>query len=226
MKLTPWLTTVLLALAIAGPARADQAPDPVDRFDVVWNELGHSSADSMPVGNGDIGLNVWTEQNGDCCFFIGKTDAWSEDNKGPWGLMKLGRIRISLNPNPFVAGAPVSQTLHLSEGFIEVRGGAANQQTALRISVDANRPVIIVQCDSAAPLDMKVSHESWRTSRRGIYSADVTVPDSQNRIIWYHHNTKAADPRLNDWTFGAAIASEGFIRDGPTVLHSANPGFH
>jgi hypothetical protein len=195
--------------------------DPVNRYDVVWNELGHSSADSMPIGNGDIGLNVWTEQNGDLCFYIGKTDAWSEDNKGPWGLMKLGKIRVSLNPNPFTNG-PIMQALRLHDGFIEVRGG----QAAVRVCVDANRPVIIVQCDSPTPVEMTVAYETWRTKARGNYSADVTVPDTKNRVIWYHHNTKASDPRLKDWTFGAAIAGDGFVSANATTLHSATPAAH
>ena len=31
-------------------------------YDVVWNSPGlNHSADSMPVGGGDIGLNTWSE---------------------------------------------------------------------------------------------------------------------------------------------------------------------
>ena len=32
----------------------------VSSYNVVWSAPGGSSADSMPLGNGDIGLNVWT----------------------------------------------------------------------------------------------------------------------------------------------------------------------
>ena len=35
------------------------------------------SSGSMPLGNGDIGLNVWVEGDGDLIFHISKTDAWS-----------------------------------------------------------------------------------------------------------------------------------------------------
>jgi Domain of unknown function (DUF5703) len=51
-------------------------------YDVAWNEPGKGSADSMPLGNGEIGLNVWTEPSGDLLFFIGKTDAWCEAEEG------------------------------------------------------------------------------------------------------------------------------------------------
>src|ERR1700677_2778837 len=70
-------------------------------YDVVWNEPGKGAADSMPLGNGEIGLNVWTEPNGDLLFYIGKTDAWSEHPKADTGLMKVGMVRISLSPNPY-----------------------------------------------------------------------------------------------------------------------------
>ena len=78
----------------------------VSSYDVVWNEPGKGSADSMPLGNGDIGLNVWTEPNGDLLFYIGKTDAWSEHPRAETGLMKVGLVRVSLSPNPYVTGKP------------------------------------------------------------------------------------------------------------------------
>src|SRR5258708_37183189 len=58
-----------------------------DTYNVDWNVQGPTSSQSMPVGNGDIGLNVWTEPNGDLCFYIGKTDAWgaaSDTEKNNW----------------------------------------------------------------------------------------------------------------------------------------------
>jgi hypothetical protein len=42
-------------------------------YDVAWNEPGKGSADSMPLGNGEIGLNVWTEPSGNLLFYIGVT---------------------------------------------------------------------------------------------------------------------------------------------------------
>lgn len=49
----------LLFLLLAGSAVALMLPP---SYDVVWTEAGvNQSADSMPVGGGDIGLNVWYE---------------------------------------------------------------------------------------------------------------------------------------------------------------------
>ena len=70
----------------------------IDTYAVAWHEPGRSADDSMPLGNGDIGLNVWTDSNGDLLFYIGKTDAWDdygwtpwekrEDKLQPWGFHK------------------------------------------------------------------------------------------------------------------------------------------
>ena len=48
----------------------------------------------MPLGNGDLGLNVWVEKSGDLLLYLSKTDAWSDDVGGSKGLLKLGRIRV------------------------------------------------------------------------------------------------------------------------------------
>ena len=87
--------------------------------DVTWTALGKNENDSMPVGNGDIGLNAWTEANGDIVLLAGKDDAWSENGE----LLKLGRVRIKLSPNPFT-GSSFSQTLKLETGelVLEERG--------------------------------------------------------------------------------------------------------
>jgi len=50
----------------------------LDSFNVVWTEPGPGSAESMPLGNGDVGLNLWVEPGGDLVFYISKTDAWGD----------------------------------------------------------------------------------------------------------------------------------------------------
>jgi hypothetical protein len=72
------------------PARASN----VSANDVTSSTLGQDENDSMPIGNGDLAANAWTEQNGDLVLLIAKSDSWSEMGK----LLKLGRVRISLKP--------------------------------------------------------------------------------------------------------------------------------
>src|SRR2546425_2804687 len=103
----------------------------------------------MPIGNGDIGLNVWVEEDGDLLCYIAKTDAFDENDH----LLKLGRMRIRLNPNPFRGGAPFRQTLTLSSGEVEIRAGHSGWETVLRVWVDANQPVIRVEAEGQQEFD-------------------------------------------------------------------------
>jgi len=48
----------------------------MDNHNVIWNTSGSDSSASMPIGNGDIGLNIWVEEDSELLFYIGKTDAW------------------------------------------------------------------------------------------------------------------------------------------------------
>ena len=91
----------------------------VPQFDITWNELGTDENCSMPLGNGDIAVNAWTEQNGDLVMLIAKTDAWSENAL----LLKLGRVRLSLSPNPFVGAGDFKQTLTIGNATMTLKAG-------------------------------------------------------------------------------------------------------
>ena len=68
----------LACLLLTNGDRPCQGADSIDAQNVVWTTPSKDSSGSMPIGNGDIGLNVWAEENGDILFYIGKTDAWDE----------------------------------------------------------------------------------------------------------------------------------------------------
>ncbi len=115
------------------PVFADDPADP-SRYNVIWNAPGATSSDSIPLGNGDIGLNVWTEPGGDIVFYIANTDAVDALGR----LLKVGRVRLSVPHCPMAAqGAdgseiPFVQTLDLPNGRIVVEwGGDANRAEAV-----------------------------------------------------------------------------------------------
>jgi hypothetical protein len=116
----------------------------------------------MPIGNGDIGANVWVEQGGDLLFYISKTDAWSENAR----LLKLGRIRIRLTPNPFASGSLFQQELDLKTGTIQIssQGKMGNKEVDfnLQLWVDANNPVIRITGKASNPIKVEVMLEHWR----------------------------------------------------------------
>lgn len=200
----------------------------VDNYNIVWDTPGPGSAASMPLGNGDIGLNAWVEPGGDLLFYISKTDAWggekdsTVDNWMQTGgvLMKLGLIRVSLSPNPFAAGTPFRQTLHLRDGEVRITEGEGSAAITYRLWVDANHPVIRVEAAGHQPFRTTVTLDDWRLGK-----GDTIFPGQPGRISWFHRNPspgdpRLADPHLADITFGAALEGPGLTRHDDSTLVS------
>ncbi len=122
---------MLLRLSASSQEQADPS-----RYNVVWDTPSTDSFGSMPLGNGDVGLNVWVEPNGDLLFYISKVDAFDAGHLLP----KLGRIRFRTDPP-----LPVDtfrQTL-LCEGTAAARVyDAKGRQVAV---VDARGAIPVVQ---------------------------------------------------------------------------------
>jgi hypothetical protein len=155
----------------------------------------------MPIGNGDIGANVWAEADGDLFVLLAKCDAWDETGS----LLKLGRIRVTINPNPFAKGEWFQQTLRLGIGGLEIVAGT---WTRISMWVDANRPIVHVVVNATKPIDVEVSLENWRQApttvktQTGDIFKNLTGPDpaptvvrpdqivdgQKDRIVWFHHN--------------------------------------
>ncbi|HVW12083.1 MAG TPA: DUF5703 domain-containing protein [Bryobacteraceae bacterium] len=205
------LLAAVAAAALSIPLSA--APKPGE-YDVVWDSPGQSYKDSMPVGNGDIALNVWTEPGGDIVFLIGKTDAWTENGE----LVKLGRVRVHIAANPFTAGPAFRQILRPQEGVVEIRGAASARAL---IWVDANAPVIHVEASGLKPSDVQARAELWRLAprrtedvrgndevQRGIrelsgnpdhavvIDPDTILPAANSRVEWLHFNRRSMYPSL------------------------------
>jgi hypothetical protein len=181
----------------------------VAAYDVVWNSLVTDENSSMPLGNGDVALNVWTEQNGDIVLLVAKSDAWSENGQ----LLKLGRVRISLKPNPFTNSPSFTQTLRLETGDVELRTG----NNFIRIWVDANHPVLHLQVQTETPLELKATSEVWRTKEYHLgqhaiaqtqlgffewgkgpdsltFEPDTILPSRGNSVSWCHFNSRTIYP--------------------------------
>jgi alpha-L-fucosidase 2 len=208
--LTLWACSAQSTLATATSALPPGNPD---RYDVIWDTPSKSAIDSMPIGNGDIGLNVWVEQSGDLLFYIAKTDACSENSE----FLKLGRVRVHLMPNVF-SGPQFRQTLRLGSGDIVITAGQGDAAQTLEVWVDANRPEIHVNASSGKPFVLQASLELWRTKPRTIDSAgsgmgqenfglyesrggppividpDTVLPAEANRLIWFHRNERSIYP--------------------------------
>ena len=167
----------------------------------------------MPIGNGETGLNLWVEEDGDLLFYISRTDAWSECDR----LLKLGRVRIALSPNPFAKGQPFHQELLLRKGLIRITAGDAQHSVELSVFVNATGSDIHVNGVAASPVGVTASLESWRAERNALSDsgelesswtmAAVPAPIHEQAwespdvvsahgggIVWYHRNEHSVVP--------------------------------
>jgi len=223
--------------------------EPADPYMVIWNTPSKDSSGSMPLGNGDIGINCWMEEKGDIYFYLSKTDAWS----GIARLLKLGRVHVSFSPNPFTANAVFTQKLDVRAGTIEIRAG----DVKIHVWVDAHYSAVRMECQSPAPVEVRVELECWRRESRALIpeeldsaygltespepvveEPDVFVTEPPDRVVWYHRNEtsiwpmtmrlqgmaswidQGKDPLLHR-TFGGLMQGEGFKREGNGALKSA-----
>ncbi len=197
-------------------------------YNVVWNSPSLNSKGSMPLGNGDIGINVWAEQDGDLMMYIAKTDAWSEEVFTNEGLLKLGRLRVHFSNNPFKSGKPFLQTLLLSKGMIEIKAG----DEIITVWVDANKPVLYIESNSKIANTITVNFESLRSSEalaakdtvlKSKLHNDKIFDNQPNQIAWLYENNNQKIAALKNLKFGAIVTGDGFINQSSTALISSKP---
>ncbi|MCX6872185.1 MAG: DUF5703 domain-containing protein, partial [Verrucomicrobia bacterium] len=249
----------LLASPVLGrgviAATAGQEQELASRLDacnVVWDSPGTNSSGSVPIGNGDVGANVWVEPSGDLVFYLSKTDAWDENGR----LCKIGRVRVKFTPSLVVTNG-FRQELRLAQGRIDITTGNG---VRMGLWVDAHSPVVRLEAESETPVDCRAEVELWRLRDRpfgpgddshsgGGLSAqackpvvlpDVVVTSAVPRVACYHRNTRSvyelslqvqhlaalkgrfADPLWN-LTFGASLSGKGFVSDGKQAIEPAAP---
>ncbi len=150
------LFTLLLLIAL--PATFNGQP-----AGLMWTTQSRNSSESMPCGGGDIGLNVWTE-NHEILFYLSRSGTFDENNT----LLKLGRFRMRLTPNPFADEQHFKQELHLNEGYVSIAG----KEATVLIWVDVFHPVVHVEVDSKQAVSVDLRYESWRYKDRLVSKAE------------------------------------------------------
>lgn len=200
----------LCFLMIFGGAFATQSQHPdFNEYNIVWNGQSKNSAESMPVGGGDIGCNVWVE-NGELLVYVQRSGSLAETNE----YLKLGRIRLKLSPNPFTGEGTnrlFTQQLKLHDGYIEIHGEKQHGETPLKVNinvwVDVKKPVVHLEVGANKKIIVDVAYENWRMDDEIItndarrqstftlhaYPGEVklskdVVQQNDNGIVFYHRN--------------------------------------
>jgi len=178
-KLASLLFATLLPLAVS------QAAD-ISRYNVVWNSPSKDATGVMPIGNGDIAAGVYAIENGDLFLLLAKNDAYNYLGD----IIKTGRVRVSLKPNPFETGKPFRQTLDLATGSIRIEADGVT----MRIWADANRPAYHIEIDSPHDVAVTAQPEFWQRfdncAHNGVKPTaeppqDVRV-ERNGKILWYY----------------------------------------
>jgi hypothetical protein len=208
----------------------------VEAYNVVWESPSRDHHGSMPLGNGDIGVNAWVTAAGDVHLLVSKTDAWDDNAR----LVKVGAMRIHFEPNPFADNPPFRQTLSLADATLKIEAGTGARRVRVQVWVDANLPVIHMTAEGASPLEVTAATELWRTRQhelRDLQVSDVLLnrrlptgqqaplviePDTvltgqRDRIGWYHHNIKST-------TAGRDSGSDGLPPGGPAARSHVRGG--
>ncbi|MEY4774109.1 MAG: hypothetical protein RIT40_1144, partial [Planctomycetota bacterium] len=180
--------TALYAAVLLQVASALETPpvfQPLERlesYEPVWTTPSKDAAGSMPIGNGTCGANVWLDEAGDLVLLLSRTDSWSETAR----LLKVGRVRLRTTPPLWSAGMPVQQRLNLSEGRIDLSIGA-NSEGRVSIWFDKDAPVLRVELASAAPAELEVQPDNWRTERRRLQGQELqsswTMRDAPASVV-------------------------------------------
>lgn len=127
----------------------------MEPYNIVWESPSNGSSESMPLAGGNLGLNVWVENN-DLLFLIGSPNCMDEGGM----QVKLGLVRLHFDQPVFAK--EFRQELRLQESEIIVSGRSpAGGRLEVRMWCEVDQPVIHVDMDSGEPRMLTVSHETW-----------------------------------------------------------------
>ncbi len=239
-----------MLIAICCMAPLVTAAQQVSDFNLKFFEPGKNSWSSMPLGNGEISCQAWTDAEGKLQCYIGSNgsrDAMDD-------ILKIGKLTIEFEPNIFSNAAGYTEELLLNEGLFRIKSNTAE----LQVRVDANHPQIVVWGTSRTPVKVKVTTNIWRRESRNLekeeyineygnkgipfvpyVEADETVKGLSDAMIWYHRNKnelfwnemmkangllgEGIANSLKNRTFGALVKGPGLAALNDTTLLSAAP---
>ena len=190
---------ILVSFAFVLPLFAEYPPSP---YQVTWDTPSENVNGTMPLGNGEVALNAWVDASGDLRFYIARIDSIDENAR----ILKLGALRFRVGSGESKRTTDAfRQILDVKRGLMETEFGKGSEKVVLRLWVDANRPVIVVEAETAKPCDVVAHAENWRTKREKLPSIETgdlnnksnfetfVEPDTVlslpgQEISWYHRN--------------------------------------
>jgi len=147
-------------------------------YNVIKKGLCDTEKESLPIGNGDIGANVWADKDGCVRILLSKTDTLSEIGN----ILKVGLVKLHFSAPIFIEEEPEAY-LDLNDGTVTIR----NRIASVQIAAFRGKKLVAVRFTSQAKIEMTAESVIWRVdpvSEDHPESPDVRVDDA----TWYHYN--------------------------------------
>lgn len=129
MNVYSWKKQGLLLLCLFIGLSCHAKPLAIDRFySMVWDSPSRNALESMPLGGGDIGCNIWVE-SGEIFLYMQRSGCFDETGE----YLKLGRIRLSLSPNPLENHSHFRQEFKLKDGYITIHSQNKTVNVKLKV---------------------------------------------------------------------------------------------
>jgi len=155
-------------------------------FDFEYSGFMKDGLQSIPLGNGEIGANVWMEADGAVRLLFSRSDAWSEACR----LIKTGLYTLSLSPNPFSSGAQFH--FSLADATLLIRADGVQ----VRLYMDRNAPGLRLHVSSDTPVDVRLAPVNYRSSafewpedpsNYHMQHAPVSCPEAADTVFSEEH---------------------------------------
>ncbi len=199
--------------APSGPLAPVGRPATPDAYNIVWDTPSKDALGSMPLGNGDIGLNVWVEARATSSSISARPTPGTTTT----GWSRSGASASPCGPTPSPArasGRSFAFTRARSSSTGRSRASRSRPASGLRRTTRSSTS----RRRAGAPLSATAAIELWRTERTTLPSIEVSdtwydappdkaqptvvepdfvFPNLGSEIAWCHHNVKSVGPELS-----------------------------
>lgn len=162
----------------------------ISKYDFKYKGVMKDAMQSIPVGNGDLGANIWADKN-KLSLLLSKTDAWSEVHR----LLKTGLLSLTLSPNPF--NRKTQWRLSYGDGVLYVTA----KDAVMRIYADANAPVYRISFSSKTKRSVKLEVVNYRDE-----AVTLAPYDHSN----YHMMSEVPEPKRSIFSLLKRKKKEAF----------------
>lgn len=176
------LVVVLIAGNLQGAQTSDPTPNP---YQVVWDSPSEDWGGSMPIGNGEVAVNVWFDGQGRVHLLFARTDAWDDYGR----LVKVGAVDVALTGGELAPeqATPFRQELDATTGIVRASYGAEGNETRVKVWVEPNRPNVVVEIESDHELAPTAETTLLRDQNETLVAPEVSdlwhTPDNSERVV-------------------------------------------